>query len=337
MDYDLDGRADIFMMDGGCAGQIFTNSSAPFASTRGNPEFLVSQGDGTAIQAVPYVGAPVGLAGGFVPNSACPDYVTSRVMDVNGDGLPDFVQMEGDPANPSGIHLIIHLRQRDPAGKPDLLKTITDGSGYRVDVQYAPITDASVHTPVTCSYPQSCNPRGMWIVASHQLDVGGKPRSYTHKYQGARTDLQGLGWLGMDQHTETDQTDASAQPQRLSTEHLYDHVNKFGTPFYPLAGKPYRQQVDATIPGPSAGQQTIISRSWQTNYPVVTLNGAKRAVVLPDTTDFSEIETVKAGTSLVLLTANKTSHLATNYNTAYGYLISKTLTVGADGSESGKD
>src|SRR5262249_26863829 len=86
IDFDQDGRSDIFLMDAGCN---FNGTG------RANPVALQA-GPGTTFTPVTYTGAPIGQgAGGDNP---CAGYPASRVLDINGDGLSDFVQTE----NPQG-------------------------------------------------------------------------------------------------------------------------------------------------------------------------------------------------------------------------------------------
>ena len=220
MDYDFDGRADLFLMDGGCINQA--NPASTFPTTRSHPAALMFHGGG-ALSSASYTGAPVGNAGAAQFDGqpiVCPAYGNSRVLDANGDGLPDFVQIEGT-TQPRGSRSI--FAQGDPAGPPNVIKTITDSLGHQTGIEYKPITDP-VHTKVSCSYPQSCNPRGMWVVSKQTMDVTGSPLVYTHAYQGARTDLQGIGWLGMDSHTVTDaQTDPSGA-SLTTTTYVRPHV-----------------------------------------------------------------------------------------------------------------
>lgn len=181
MDFDQDGRSDLILMDSGC------NSSG---TVRSSPVVLQA-GPGPNLTPVPLTGVPIGRP------TACAGagISTVRVLDVNGDGLSDLVQLENQSG--SQAEIVLYVRH---GVKPNLLQTITNGIGNKTSVEYKPITDPTVHTPATCSYPQYCTPHGStWVVSRHSIaaDAGDpdKPNpllSYSHTYQGSRTDLQGL-------------------------------------------------------------------------------------------------------------------------------------------------
>ncbi len=338
MDYNLDGRADLFLMDEGCFNQgtpLHPSDGDAVTPTRFHPTALMPRSDsffGSSGQ-LDYAEADAPVGNPVEPvfdEFACYDHSDARVLDVNGDGLSDFVQIEGSSFQP-----FVYLRRRDPAGRPDLLKTITDSLGHQVKVEYKPITDSTVHTKVQCSYPQSCNPRGMWVVSKQTMDATGTPLTYSHHYQGARSDLQGIGWLGMDQHTVKDDTDTTGRSSFLTTT-FYDHVNKGGSNIYPYAEKPFRTVVTAGVdvkPDPALASRFVSKISTQTYRPPIVSEDGARVVLFPDELDYAETEYLQAAGIQLSSSVNKTWRLVTNYNQQYGYLTSKGLVIGGEGGE----
>src|SRR5664279_4008058 len=110
-------------------------------------------------------------------------YGTSQILDANGDGLADIVQVENG-------EIVLYVRQGQ---QPGLLNSITDGLGNATKVEYRPITDPNVHEragAADCSWPQNCYVRGKWIVKTHTLAKGTPVETqFSHTYKGAREDV----------------------------------------------------------------------------------------------------------------------------------------------------
>jgi RHS repeat-associated protein len=132
-------------------------------------------------------------------------YAPAQPLDSNGDGLLDLVLPR--PGVPGELQV---LRRQYKDGIPDLLTGVSiDGVGSRVQVEYSTLGDRATHTPDSCTYPRMCLTRGSTVVRRHALTTGMAPplawHGFLHSYRGARADLRGRGWLGVAQHTVTDE------------------------------------------------------------------------------------------------------------------------------------
>lgn len=127
------------------------------------------------------------------------------IADVNGDGLEDVLYFEGD-----AWKAFLHNN-----GKPDLLVGVTDGAGVQTKFGYLPTSNPDVHTfePQSCGYfavETSCFPyrsirTGFYVVDELESSNGkGGFNRKTYHYRGAKVHLQGRGFLGFAERTETD-------------------------------------------------------------------------------------------------------------------------------------
>lgn len=136
--------------------------------------------------------------------STCPDSSLERrkwdqLLDFNGDGLVDFIQLQQGT---------IHVLERD-GPPPGLLETVTgDRLTPQVRFRYQPAP--TVHKPETCAYPQYCLRKGMWFVS--EIGIAAVPGPYPagfnrtfYSYAGGRFDQLGRGWLGVSTRTMTDE------------------------------------------------------------------------------------------------------------------------------------
>lgn len=322
MDANLDGRADIFLMDEGCYNTGIFNAGIPFS--RLSPAILHAPGfTYTSLGA----SVPIGFSQttyntqtGFPMCSGT--YSTSRVLDLNGDGLMDFVQIEPGTQPQGKLVLYTHRGQR-----PGLLFRITDGLGKQTVVDYKPITDPSVHTPAQCSYPLNCSPRGMWLVWKHTVDSSGTPAVYQHKYSGGKSDLRGLGWIGMDEHIETDM---SGPVPGVAVHTRYDHTfpDPSGARILSLRSTPTEKEIVVPLENGAA----TISRKWKSQFQVTSVNGDARVVVTPKHVSFSETESRVVG-GVTNIYTNREWETDTNYNQQYGYLLSRHTLKGGTAGE----
>ena len=149
IDYNLDGRQDL-LLDG-----AMTSGKSAVLLSDGLGGFTLKEIDGSSVPAVE------------------PDSLTGRidrmVADLNGDGLPDIVQLEKDGA---GVrHLVAYVRQDVP---PALVETITEGDGRSVSLAYdvtvvRPNSDFYGRTGTAVPYcadssSLECLKRGRWVV-----------------------------------------------------------------------------------------------------------------------------------------------------------------------------
>jgi RHS repeat-associated protein len=368
MDYDMDGRADLILTDPGCIqdgvhpGQTDWQARSSIVALRSK---FQSNGPGEPIAFdVDQLSTPTGT----IPIGASSDPVTlpeynatsyssggklncgggqsmSQTLDVNGDGLADMVQLEGSGAN--GPTLVLYIRRGQ---KPGLLSTVTDGFGGVTQVSYLAGTDSGVYTPPdpsTCAYPQLCGARGKWLVANHTFQPGTSDQlGFRHTYAGGRTDVQGIGWLGMDSHSVTDlnldtTTTSSKGPiySDATTTKTYDHITHTGGNTWGWWGEPsiypWRDRATSVVstysfPNANGYGSTTISKesnfncvlNIQNNYARVGVSScdeayAEREYPYGDPSGFGDPEFIK-----------KEKRVHTDYEPNFGYVIDRTTAIG---------
>jgi len=192
-DFNLDGRDDVVLMGNGA------NASGP---QRSHVVVLLSDGAGgfTSFTTSIPIGDPSdggrAATGGALKVPGARGYRTSVSLDTNGDGLPDFVQLEGG-------HVISYVRQ----GKmPDMVTQIIEGTGRRADITYAPLGDTTTYTTdgscATANAHMGCLVRGQWItkqVADTSLERpnASQTTTQTYSYSDGQYDQNGgRGFLG---------------------------------------------------------------------------------------------------------------------------------------------
>ncbi|TCN36843.1 RHS repeat-associated protein [Kribbella orskensis] len=133
------------------------------------------------------------------PNGA--NWDNTQVLDFDGDGVLDLVN--------AGTDGRLRVFQR-LGGVPDQLIRIGNGSPRgRTEIDYTTLADRDVHSPGNCNFPQTCPISGGSVVAEHRVasdfGPGAEPTwdRYLHKYEAARADRHGRGWLGFAKHTVT--------------------------------------------------------------------------------------------------------------------------------------
>jgi RHS repeat-associated protein len=317
-DLNSDGVAELVLLGKGC----FSDGSLGNVTLRSSPVAVYLQGGNAGNDSVistysASFGPTVIGSSSYDSNTAISGgcgggYSASQVLDINGDGLPDFLQVENGK-----IVVYVHHSKRQ-----GLLQTVKDGYGHKVDVSYLPVTRSDVHTPVQqCAYPQYCNVRGSWVVASHTFDTGTAAQlAFNHTYSGARASLTGLGSLGMDSHTVTD-----ANTNSTSTV-TYDHVSQLGTNIYPIAGIPVSKREVFKI----TGGQTITKESTSPTPTLKVANGVSSLTFLE--TDYVETEaTGTASPAVKRKVVTKSS-----FDEDYGYLKKRTTEtgIGSDNEQS---
>ncbi|WP_198043908.1 FG-GAP-like repeat-containing protein [Janthinobacterium sp. 1_2014MBL_MicDiv] len=120
------------------------------------------------------------------------------VLDINGDGKSDLVQQSyADGVTPVSIQPYFV-----PEIGPDVMNSITVGTGARIDIQYKPLTDRDVYTPDTQSaYPLIDMAPPLYVVSSVSSSNGkGGKSSITYTYGGLKLDalrggLAGFRWM----------------------------------------------------------------------------------------------------------------------------------------------
>ncbi|MCE9669616.1 hypothetical protein LY474_17615 [Myxococcus stipitatus] len=233
-DVNGDGLSDIVLLD---VGVPVTGGNA-----RVQTRVLLSRGTSFVAALLPM---PVGAV------STDRGMYRSVALDVNGDGLTDFVQP--DAATQS---LKVWIRQ---GVKPYLMRSATDALGARVEFDYAPVTNPAVYTQsqTACYFPLTCVRQGVWLASEMRVDAGdGHPmRRFTYKYEDARTDAVGKGLLGVRKRTITDH----------GTETLTRETYGFGPRVgqrYPLARQLTNRLVQTWLPTGTWARETQVTPAY---------------------------------------------------------------------------
>jgi RHS repeat-associated protein len=320
IDFDGDGRADLLQMGNSCRGVGIGTTPDPVQRTAvtvqtANPDGA-SFADGVTLSMTNGQGTiSLGNQAADLDNvgTTCGGgYLMSQVLDVNGDGLADLVQVEGG-------QIVVYVRQGQ---KPGLMNSVTDGLGSQTTVEYRPITDPKVHHPVVAAespgYPQYYNIRGKWLVKSHtQSSELPSPLKFDHEYWYARADLQGLGYLGMDKHTTTDTT---TQAYVTTT---YDHSSTTAPldTFWrnrPTNRSEYYQMSD---------QRWVWKSTDTSSCTFSTEQDGSRIAVSSCTVDEQEGETIPKGSTGSSGT-RKRVRVTTTYDVDHGFVTEKDTSIG---------
>jgi RHS repeat-associated protein len=162
-DCDSDGHADLVSSDGSGGFQCMKSSGAGLSPTT----------------------IPLGASGG------------TKIADLNGDGLLDFVELDSSNVLKARLHKGVI---------PDFVSNITDGFGSTVSVTYAPLTDSSVYTPASGAQLPVIDVQGaMYVVKQYSVSDGiGGNYSISESYTGAKAHVRGRGFLGFTTRTTID-------------------------------------------------------------------------------------------------------------------------------------
>ena len=194
-------------------------------------------------------------------------------MDVDGDGAMDLVEWADVEqrylAERPPMRVFHNVRARPRAS---LVAAVVDGNGARTEIRYAPMSSRDVYVPATdCTYPQRCVTGSRMLVRELRRDDGiGGMRSIELRYEDARVDLQGRGWLGFGRRWEID-------PARGATTviEVDNRTRDAATQSYPLAGLTRRistRQTADAAPG-AASLRLVGSRTTHTRTVVHGMPG----------------------------------------------------------------
>jgi hypothetical protein len=340
VDLNGDGRQDLLLMSGGYDPDhdLGTLEVLESTGTGFEPRSLIGSNGGisvgrTSTRARPYSGNDP------PPDRAHDECNLSQTLDVNGDGLEDFVQFFSayEYIPPAGVggsgrtvekggSLHLYIRR---GGHADLVTRVTDGLGAIEQFDYAPVSDASVYTPgVDCHYPRTCVTRGAWVVRTHWVRGSESTpviRSYT--YRDGRTDLAGRGWLGFSQQVVVDHR----QGERTTTLTL-DTATRVGT-FYPCSGFVTRSESQEQVVrfSPSGNQLIWHELNQLSDCEVMTASGGKILFTYPRRTELteSEADADRPGGSVAWVVRRKT--IQSQQQDSYGNRVNmETLTYAAD-------
>ncbi|NOK20731.1 FG-GAP-like repeat-containing protein [Corallococcus carmarthensis] len=315
-DYNGDGRQDILLMDNGHPLGGFRRSNV-----------VVLQSNGATFDVIELDQVPVGVSTTVEKADGSRfghGQQASQILDIDGNGLPDLVQVEYRGNN---AELVVY---RKKGKRPDVLTGISPGPhSPAVSVTYEQLSSPQVHTPATgCVYPVRCVNRGLWVVSRVETQNGLKncdpvssqcvnqSNAVRFQYSGGRTDTAGRGWLGFSQRIATDlQTGAT-------TTTVYDNQQRTAaTPpyFYPKLGHPVSVETRVAL------ANGVERRELQTTeYQVNLSQGGEIMRIYPKL----EIRTRTEGDALLR------SEQVTTTQDAYGNTTDETLSSDV-GSESG--
>ncbi len=125
--------------------------------------------------------------------------------DTNADGKTDLIWAY----NNINTHDLERIRYTLPASHPDHITGITDGFGNQTNIQYRYLADtgSGFYTKGTsATYPVRDDEGLSYVVEQVQKSDGiGGLNQWGYAYEGARTHLQGRGFLGFEKRIITDQ------------------------------------------------------------------------------------------------------------------------------------
>jgi hypothetical protein len=179
-DLNGDGIADVLWVSVDGNG-ISTGSSVAWFG-KGDGAFTVVQNYGGA--------APVGYA--------------PILADFNGDGKTDVLwdSRSGTDSRSTGARLL----WLSDGASPDIIKTVTNGVGATVTLTYKSLTDSAVYTKDNTAVDPVIDVQ-MPLQAVSRIDVSngiGGTLATAYAYVGAKTDINGRGFLGFRQMKTTD-------------------------------------------------------------------------------------------------------------------------------------
>lgn len=294
--------------------------------------FVASSGD------QPSLTAPTDQGGQPLPcaDEADDGTVLSQILDVNGDGVPDLVQVVGGE---------LHVYLRMPVAR--LAEYVID-NGLTTHINYSPLTDpATYHVQNPGVQSQQCAPpacpgslavlqkygvvKGPTVVSSFSVThpgVGGSPLQFVYSYADGLYDLSAGGWVGFSgatvQDPQTQTTVETTFGTALSYPTTSDPIHS-GT-VYPEASRPTKLVKRYSLPDGSELDRTVTTQ-YSDYFNEVSSDSTDQAVTystLPNTIVQQQLE----GTGVPSLVREMTTVL---YYTQYGDLHIATTTTN-DGS-----
>jgi RHS repeat-associated protein len=178
-------------------------------------------------------------------------YPRARVLDFDGDGLEDLVQVEcgqfvayRGAGRPDGLLVSVW-----EGGAPPV--TPTDPANPTYLLHYRSGADPVVYTRgQDCAYPQQCIVPRKSLVELLEIDAGRTSRSrlvHRYRYEDARIDLLGWGGLGF-AALEVTELDAASAPATVMRTEFRNH-ERHAVRGYPLAGLPAKRTTTTFLAG----------------------------------------------------------------------------------------
>ncbi|HTQ02501.1 MAG TPA: polymorphic toxin type 10 domain-containing protein [Polyangiaceae bacterium] len=199
------------------------------------------------------------------PSTFTPDYSNAVLGDFDGDGNLDFA-VTGDHDDSDNLPVRV-LRGQN--GTSNLLKSVTDGMGKRIDISYS----NAVYTPGSNCSPLRCETHPPNVVVSNhtisETDATGTlgtktEQTYDYTYQDARTDLQNQRYLGFSKRTINERS--GLLNLRYTEIYLDNSTSELGNE-YPFAGHRTLVRVTDQDTAPILSDpQTISSRVTETEF-----------------------------------------------------------------------
>ncbi len=192
--------------------------------------------------------------------------------DFNGDGKTDIL------AKNSSTTAIAHLTI-DPL--PDLLSKVTNNMGGKYNITYKPLTDSNVYTKETdpnllAMFPVQDVQAPMYVVDNYTADTGfGQTYTFTYDYAGAKTHVQGRGWMGFRTTTAVN-ADAGSKEVHTFRQVKNDQNHTIDYPFVGQVDNSQNQDLDGNLFAQVRYEYESIATL--PNQPKVTFVSKKREV-----------------------------------------------------------
>jgi RHS repeat-associated protein len=190
--------------------------------------------------------------------------------DLDGDGIPDFVQY----CNCSNQYYTSYAAL---GPKPNLMLSVTDGLGNKSSFTYAPLTDPSAYTRGTGGAGLNQDFSGAMYVVKQLSSTDGVGGTYalSYRYQQARRNIQGRGFLGFARRTITDSRTG------MVTDETYDQSITASGANWENAGRLTSRKVYQYASGPIVQDATYTNSSFvptdanSSRYPYVSQSQVK--------------------------------------------------------------
>jgi RHS repeat-associated protein len=268
VDYDGDGRQDLMRMferrntepdSTKSLWQLDWAAMSPADAADAGLAFLAA--DGTAID--PANGNKFAPQ----PNVVPPQRPLTELGDVDGDGSLDLLQIAAD-----GRIAVTH----GEFGRENLLSSVTNGLGQRIDISYAaeqafvdgPFPTFTKATKIPGEDLTVCARKPGPLVSrysiSQYLEEQGQSlvdRVFTLRYESGRTGLFGRGWLGFDRRLIEETTASGALIER---NEIREDNRTFSDGIYPFAG--LEQERVVTTPSARSPIERLRSRRVSTTF-----------------------------------------------------------------------
>jgi RHS repeat-associated protein len=215
----------------------------------------------------------------------CPDFISfvrrrwDQLLDFNGDGLTDVLQMRGGKA---------YVLVRSGVA-PALLEKVSGGS-LTPEVYFQYQSTPKIHTAGQCTFPQYCLRKGMWFVSEMAEKANVRDTAYpsgfnrmTYSYSGGRFDVQGRGWLGVSERKVKDEQTGAVLVTEMDNTSVAGPL--LGGPYrYPGAFRPRREttQADSRTPEVNVGvlRKVTVEYDYADRVSVTTVAGPTSASIV---------------------------------------------------------